>query len=154
MTHSKDNEHFQYNYLPAPVARVLGEAFSCYNADLKLAFAMLCRLAIARAEAHTSNKSTRPFETLFDDACRLADVDAATRRILTEVLFGNAAEPDLTADQAAFLVELLKDIFQQHFVRPAKLRRAIEMRRFFASEQNENVTPIDSFKSRTTTHES
>ena len=46
------------------------------------------------------------------------------------------------------LIEIIKDMFQQRFVRTAKLKRAIKMRRFFASESDENVMPISSLTSR------
>jgi hypothetical protein len=60
------------------------------------------------------------------------------------VLFGDEPEPPtITPDEAAVLVELLKDLFYQSYVRTAKLRAAMRMRRFFASENLGKITPID-----------
>jgi len=147
---SKDKEHFQDSYLPEAVSRVLTEALSCYVADLRLAFALLCQLAIDRAANEPGGDQATEFSKLFDDACRLAGIDEATRGVLAGALFGDSTTADISADQAAVLVEIVKDMFQQRFVRPAKLRRAIEMRRLFASDGDNKVTPITSLKSRTT----
>ena len=46
------------------------------------------------------------------------------------------------ADEAAVLIEAIKDIFYQAYVRTAKLQAAMKMRRFFADEHARNVTPI------------
>jgi hypothetical protein len=99
-----------------------------------------------RAELATTQPS---FEQLFEDAARLAEIGGDTRATLRAVLFGNAAEPEIDADQAAVLIEIIKDMFQQRYVRTAKLRRAIQMRRFFAAESNPNVMPISALASRT-----
>jgi len=139
----RPKERFQYSYLPADTARLLREAFGCYAADLRLAFAVLCRKCIASAVQSESMSNPSAFEQLFHDASELAELRPDTRAMLQAALFGSEAEPELDADQAAILVEIVKDMFQQRFVRTAKLRRAIEMRRFFASaESDANVTPI------------
>jgi hypothetical protein len=64
------------------------------------------------------------------------------------VLFAADGDPPtVTPDEAAVLVEALKDLFYQSYVRTAKLRAAMKMRRFFASESTDEappkVTPID-----------
>lgn len=137
----RSKEHFQYNYLPKNTGRLLREAFGCYAADLWLAFAILCRRTMTTAQPG--------FEQLFEDAAKLSEIGSDTRATLHAVLFGNAAEPEIDADQAAVLIEIIKDMFQQRFVRTAKLRRAIQMRRFFAAESNPNVMPISALASRT-----
>jgi hypothetical protein len=145
----RGKEHFQYNYLPKNTGRLLREAFGCYAADLWLAFAILCRRTMATAiRAELANTQPR-FEQLFDDAAQLAEIGANTRTTLHAVLFGTAPEPEIDADQAAVLIEIVKDMFQQRFVRTAKLRRAIAMRRFFAAESNPNVMPISALATRT-----
>ena len=41
------------------------------------------------------------------------------------------------------LVEAVKDLFYQSYVRTAKLKAAMKMRRFFAGESPAKITPID-----------
>jgi hypothetical protein len=146
----RNKEQFRYNYLPGPVQRLLREAFGCYAADLFLAFAVLCRRMLAVAEAEASTKapagSALAFDKLFADAAELGEIEAPTRDVLSEALFGTALEPEIDADQAAVLIEIIKDMFEQRYVRTAKLRRAIKMRRYFAheAELSERAHAVDS----------
>jgi hypothetical protein len=146
----RSKEHFQYNYLPANTGRLLSEAFGCYAADLWLAFAILCRRTIETAVRAELASRQPGFEQLFEDAARLAEIGGDTKAALHSVLFDTSAEPEIDADQAAVLIEIVKDMFQQRFVRTAKLRRAIQMRRFFAAGSNPDVLPISALSSRTT----
>jgi hypothetical protein len=139
----RPKERFQYNYLPAEPARLLREAFGCYAAGLPLAFALLCRQTIRTAGGDEAMAGNRVFENLFDDACRLAGIDRETTDTLRSSLFG-ADAPEIDADQAAIMIEIVKDMLHQHFVRTAKLRRSIQMRRLFASESDPDVTQIAS----------
>lgn len=138
----RTREHFQYSYLPEKLRRVLREAFGCYTADLFLAFAILSRRAIVQARLSAATAPGGTFEQLFDDAARQGELDDTTRATLHDVLFGRGPEPALDADQAAVLIEIVKDMFQQRFVRTAKLKRAIKMRRYFAAEAAQNTSPI------------
>lgn len=144
----RPKEHFQYNYLPRETGRLLREAFGCYAADLTLAFAILCRQSITSATMAEPAVSEATFERLFDDACRLAEIDRDTRQTLHSALFVTSSTPEIDTDQAAMLIEIVKDVFQQRFVRTAKLKRAIEMRRFFASESDPIVTPLGPLAAR------
>ena len=145
----RSKEHFQYNYLPERLQRLLREAFGCYTADLYLAFAILCRRTVVLASTAAAVADLSVFEKLFDDAATLGEIEAETRATLHAVLFGISAEPEIDADQAAVLIEIVKDMFQQRYVRTAKLRRAIKMRRFFVSEAPDRVEPIDTLAPRT-----
>jgi hypothetical protein len=75
---------------------------------------------------------------------RIGDIDAATARTVDAVLFGEQDEPpEIGQDEAAVLIEVVKDLFYQSYIRTAKLRAAIKMRRFFAGEGTSKITPID-----------
>ncbi len=130
----RSKEHFQYNYLPEKTQRLLREGFGCYTADLYLAFAILCRRTIALAKEAAPDARGPSFEQLFDDAATLGELDPPTRTTLYAVLFGTGPEPEIDADCAAVLIEIIKDMFQQRYVRTAKLKRAIKVRRYFAHE--------------------
>lgn len=128
------SESFPYGYLPEPTGRLLREAFACFSADLHLAFAILCRHALGSAPGGATEASALPFERLFDEAATLGDIDAKMHTSLRAALFGPSGSPEIDADEAAVLIEIVKDMFHQRFVRTAKLRRAIKVRRFFAHE--------------------
>jgi hypothetical protein len=64
--------------------------------------------------------------------------------VLEAALFGDASvPPTLGPVEAAVLIEAVKDLFYQAYVRTAKLRAAMKMRRYFVDETLRNVTPID-----------
>ncbi len=58
------------------------------------------------------------------------------------MLFDSGEEEDLpilNRSQAGILLEVLKDMFYQCFVRRGKLTRAIKVRRFFVQESNNDL---------------
>ena len=48
------------------------------------------------------------------------------------------------------LVEVIKDLLNQSYVRTAKLQAAMKMRRYLAREAGQKVTPIDGRSHRET----
>jgi hypothetical protein len=84
----------------------------------------------------------RRWQEAVAEVLRIGEVDAAMAQTIDTVLFAEHGEPPtIGADEAAILIEIVKDLFYQSYVRTAKLRAALKMRRFFASESK--VTPID-----------
>lgn len=139
----RPKERFAFAYLPAPVERLFGEALECYAADCHNAFASMCRRALAAAIAAGDRQAKARLYELFQEAADLGDVDADTRRTLEAVLFEiEESEPELSPDQAAVLIEVVKDMLYQRFVRAAKLKAAMRMRRHFAGDAERKVTPI------------
>ncbi|HEY7673399.1 MAG TPA: hypothetical protein VIC71_14390 [Gammaproteobacteria bacterium] len=137
----RPKERFQFGYLPANVERLFREALDCYTADLFMAFAVMCRRTVqaARADIHVRMQ----VQDLFNEAVALSEVDAQTGAVLETLLFG-AAEPELApaAEEAAALIEIIKDVLYQRYVRDAKLKAAVRMRRYFAGETTQKITPI------------
>jgi hypothetical protein len=77
---------------------------------------------------------------------RLAEIDEATFEVVKKVLFdpdeparGNL--PVIDAFQAGVLLEVLKDLLYQAYVRRGRLQQAMMVRRYFA-EDGTNVTPL------------
>lgn len=125
-------ERFPYDYLPKPVARLLREALECYAADCHTAFALMSRRAVQASWRELGRQAPLRWHELFQDAVRAAELDAATTRKLERVLFGgDDALPDIGAEQCAVLIEVVKDLFYQCYVRGAKLRAALRLRRYF-----------------------
>ncbi len=72
----------------------------------------------------------------------IAGIDDDTFAPIKTVLFSTGQYEDLpllNRAQAGILLEVLKDMFYQCFVRHGKLSRAIKVRRFFVSENNNNL---------------
>jgi len=69
----------------------------------------------------------------------IAEIDDNSFEPIKKVLFDTGGEenlPTLNRAQAGVLLEILKDMFYQCFVRRSKLKRAIKVRRFFVQESN------------------
>jgi len=128
-------ERFSYAHLPEGVAAPLREALSCYGAGLHQAFALMCRATI---QAVLDDLGERSRLRLFDQVAEvrmLAEIDETTFSAIRRVLFegepgrGQPA-PHLTRVQAAVLLETMKDMLYQTYVRKAKLRAALSLRQF------------------------
>jgi hypothetical protein len=50
--------------------------------------------------------------------------------------------PELGAFESGVLLELVKDMLYQAYVRKGKLQQAMMVRRFFAEETLDKITPI------------
>ena len=138
----RPRERFQFGYLPAQVELLLREALDCYTAGTHNAFASMCRRTARTALALADGDAPRRWRADVADMLRSAEIDAGMARKIEDVLFADQGEPPpIGPDESAVLIEVVKDLFYQHYVRTAKLRAALKMRRFFASESN--VTPID-----------
>jgi len=140
----RTRERFQYGYLPDTIEQLLRETLDCYSLGALNAFATMCRRTTRTAlRTLGATGKTRWQDTLLE-MLRLCEVDAVTTGTVDAVLFGDDLDPPaITPDEAAVLVEALKDLFYQSFVRSAKLRAAMKMRRFFAEESLGKITPID-----------
>ena len=140
----RPRERFQYAYLPDTVEQLLRETLDCYSLGAHNAFATMCRRT-TRAALRALGAAAKPrWRDAVHEVLRICEVDAVTTDTVDAVLFADDDEPPaITPDEAAVLVEALKDLFYQNYVRAAKLRAAMRVRRFFAGENAATVTPID-----------
>jgi len=128
-------ERFNYAHLPDNVAAVFREALACYSANLLQAFAIMCR---ATTQAMLEDLGERSRLRIFDQVAEvrmLADIEDSTFNAIRRVLFegeptgGHPSQP-LTRTQAAVLLETMKDLLYQIYVRRAKLQQALRLRHF------------------------
>ena len=81
----------------------------------------------AHGAAHAGRHGEARWQDTLLDVLRVCEVDAVTASTVDAVLFADDGEPPtITPDEAAVLVEALKDLFYQSYVRTAKLRAAHE----------------------------
>jgi hypothetical protein len=142
-------ERFSYAQLPEKVAGTFREALACYSAGLLQAFAVMCRTT---TQAMLEDLGERSRLRMFDQVAEvraLAGLDDVTFNAVRRVLFeGEAprgpAAPALTRLQAAVLLETMKDLLYQTYIRRAKLQKALRLRQFPAGETTaapESATP-------------
>ena len=87
---------------------------------------------------------------IFDELNELRDmaqVDGASFTLIKRVIFGNDADPAggvplLDDDRAGLLVEVMKDLLYQAYVRKGRLQQAMLVRRFF-SDEAERTRPAE-----------
>jgi hypothetical protein len=140
----RPRERFQYAHLPDGIEQLLRETLDCYSMGAHQAFATMCRRTTRTAARTLDAAAMGRWHDSATEVLRACDVDAVTTHTVESVLFGDEPEPPtITPDEAAVLVELLKDLFYQSYVRTAKLRAAMRMRRFFASENADTIVRID-----------
>tara|TARA_R110002096_G_scaffold6305_15_gene29347 strand:+ start:12293 stop:12985 length:693 start_codon:yes stop_codon:yes gene_type:complete len=135
----RPKERFAFSYLPKHTEVMFREALSCYSANNFNAFASMCRRAAKSAyDALGEGGKLRAFEEVMA-AQDIAEIDDDAFAPIKVVLFGAGQQEDLpllNRAQAGILLEIMKDMFYQCFVRRGKLTRAIKVRRFFVTEEN------------------
>lgn len=135
----RPKERFAFSYLPKHTEVMFREALSCYSANNFNAFASMCRRAAKSAyDALGEGGKLRAFEEVMA-AQDIAGIDDDSFAPIKVVLFGSGQQEDLpllNRAQAGILLEVMKDMFYQCFVRRGKLTRAIKVRRFFVTEEN------------------
>ena len=133
----RPKERFSFSYLPKRTEILFREALVCYSANSFNAFASMCRRSAASAfVAMGEGGKLRAFEQVMT-AQGIAGIDDDSFAPIKTVLFGTSKEeelPLLNRSQAGILLEVLKDMFYQCFVRHGKLTRAIKVRHFFVQE--------------------
>jgi hypothetical protein len=140
-------EKFNFTYLPENVEKLFREALGCYSGGFFNAFASMSRrTAQAVFEDLGENGRLRIFDQI-NEAREMAEIDAETFGAAKKVIFGGDRDPtpglpDLGPCEAGVLLELLKDLLYQAYVRKGKLQQAMMVRRFFAEETLDKITPI------------
>jgi hypothetical protein len=98
----------------------------------------MCRRAAKSAfDALGEGGKLRAFEEVLA-AQSIAGIDEETFSPIKAVLFGSGQQehlPLLNQAEAGILLEVLKDMLYQCFVRRGKLTRSIKVRQFFVSEE-------------------
>jgi hypothetical protein len=140
-------EKFSFTYLPAEVESLFKEALACYSAGAFNAFASMCRRS---AQAVFADLGESGKLRLFDELNTtrdLAGLSAESYGKLKSLLFGSEADPrphppSLDSYEAGIVLEVMKDVLYEAYVRRAKLRKAILVRRYFLDETAANLAPV------------
>jgi len=138
----RPKERFAFSYLPRQTETLFREALSCYSGNNFNAFASMCRRSASSAYAAMGEGGKlRAFEEVMI-AQDIAGIDDDSFAPIKSVLFDAGEEeelPLLNRVQAGILLEVLKDMFYQCFVRRGKLTRALKVRRFFVEDGSEEL---------------
>ncbi|HEY2145113.1 MAG TPA: hypothetical protein VGH12_03510 [Steroidobacteraceae bacterium] len=135
-------ENFPLTYLPDEAEGLFKEALNCYANSCFNAFgAMSRRTAQSLFRELGERGKLEIFDTL-QETRTLAELDDDTFAVLRTVLFGSDSDPwpnhpNLNAERAGILLEVMRDLLYQTFVRKARLVQAVTFRRFVAPNQAE-----------------
>jgi hypothetical protein len=132
-------ENFPLTYLPEESEELFREALTCYSAGCFNAFgAMSRRTAQSLFRELGERGKLELFDTL-QEIRSLAELDDDSFATLRAVLFGSDSDPwphhpHLDAERAGILLEVMRDLLYQTFVRKARLMQAMTFRRYVAPQ--------------------
>jgi hypothetical protein len=140
-------EKFSFTYVPEEVESLFREALTCFSNGAFNAFASMCRRA---AQAMFADLGEAGKLRLFDELNAVRELAPIQPEVFTKmknILFGaqldsTARLPLLDGYEAGIMLEVVKDLLYEAYVRKGKLQQAIMVRRFFLDETGSNVTPI------------
>jgi hypothetical protein len=143
-------ENFPLTYLPEDAEALFKEALSCYSSSCYNAFgSMVRRTAQALFRSLGERGKLEMFDAL-QEIRVIAELDDENFATLRGVLFGSDSDPwpnqpSLDAEQAGILLEVMRDLLYQTFVRKARLIQAMSFRKYVAplpSEPAANKTAL------------
>jgi hypothetical protein len=143
----RPREIFAFTHLPEEVELLFKEALTCYSSGAFNAFASMCRRAAQAVFADLGEAGKlRLFDDL-NDVRTMAELDTESFARVKSILFGSDSDPRpnpplLESYSAGVLVEVMKDLLYEAYVRKGKLQQAMMVRRFFVDEKANNVTQI------------
>lgn len=143
----RPREKFTYTYLPEESELLFKEALACYAHGNFNAFASMCRRTAQSVYKDLGESGKLRIFNQLGEIRDMAELDADTFNLLKKILFDNDTDsyPSLAAldaEQAGILLEVMKDVLYQAYIRRGKLQQAMMVRRFFAEESLHKVTPF------------
>ena len=143
----RPREKFTFSHLPEQVELYFKEALATFSSGAFNAFASMCRRTAQAAFADLGEAGKlRLFDEL-NHVRNLAELDGEIFLLVKDVIFGagtgtRSDPPLLDAQSAAIALEVMKDLLYEAYVRKGRLQQALMMRRYFAEETADNITPI------------
>ena len=126
-------ETFEFEYLSENVAKDFREALICYSNRAHNGFAAMCRRTLQSAFTDLGAEGKAKVLAQLKDLKEMAQVDDDTFEILKQLIVdghdgAHPHLPRLNPERAVVLLELMKDVLYQLYVRKGKLREAMTLR--------------------------
>jgi hypothetical protein len=130
-------ESFPLTYLPAEAESLFKEALNCYAAGCFNAFGAMSRRTAQSLFRELGEQGKLELFDSLQEIRTLAELDDDTFGTLRAVLFGSDTDPwphqpQIDSERAGILLEVIRDLLYQTFVRKARLLQAMTFRRFVA----------------------
>ena len=128
-------ETFPLSYLPAEAHALFKEALACYTAGCFNAFGSMCRRTAQSLFRELGECGKLELFDALQEIRTIAELEEDTFASLRAVLFGSDSDPwphqpTLNAGRAGILLEAMRDLLYQTYLRKAKLRQAMAFRKF------------------------
>jgi hypothetical protein len=135
-------ENFPLTYLPEEAEGLFKEALNCYAASCFNAFGAMSRRTAQSLFRELGERGKLELFDSLQEVRALAELDDETFNTIRAVLFGSDSDPwphqpVLNAERAGILLEVMRDLLYQTFVRKARLVQAVTFRKFVAPNENE-----------------
>ena len=135
-------ETFPLTYLPEEAESLFNEALSCYAAACFNAFGSMSRRTAQSLFRELGERGKLELFDTLQEIRDLAELDDETFSIMRTVLFGSDSDPwpnqpTLNAERAGVLLEVMRDLLYQTFVRKARLLQAMTFRKFVVPSASE-----------------
>lgn len=130
-------ENFLLAYLPEEAGAMFREALGCYAAGCYNAFGAMCRRAAQSLFRELGERGKLELFDRLQEIRTLAEIDDPSFATLRAVLFGSDSDPwphqpQLNSEGARILLEVMRDLLYQTFVRKARLLQAMTFRKCVA----------------------
>ncbi len=137
-------EKFSFTYLPEDAEVLFKEALVCYSAVCFNAFASMCRRTAHVVFTELGNSGKLKLFDELNEIRDIAEIDPETFNTVKRVIFGGDSDsepalPEINAYVAGVLLEVMKDLLYQAYVRKGRLQQAMMVRRFFLEETDPNL---------------
>ncbi len=125
----RPKETFDLTHLPESVAEDFREALTCYSNSCFNAFAAMCRRCVQSIASNLGSEGKDKVLKQVQDLKEMAEIDDETFDVLRQVVIdghdgAHPHLPKLSAERANVLLELMKDVLYQTYIRKAKLQEA------------------------------
>ena len=143
----RPREKFGFTHLPDEADALFREALACFSAGCYNAFASLCRRTMQAVYADVGDSGKLKLFAQLNDVREMAELDQQTFNVVRKVLFGSDADarsdlPTLDTASAGVLLEVVKDLLYQCYVRRGRLQQAMTMRRYFVDAAGSKVRSL------------
>ena len=143
----RPRETFEFTYLPEDVETLFREALDCFSANAINAFASMCRRTVQRIFEDLGETGKMKIFDLCNEIRELAEVDnehfSVVRRVLFDTDGNRDSIPVLKPDEASTLIEFMRDVLYQCYVRKGKLQQAMMMRGFQAQSAAQDDSDLN-----------
>jgi hypothetical protein len=142
----KTDGHVILNYLPSTIKKMYEDAIGCYEHDLLEPFALMCRQTIEAIIKDLGDTGKMRVFNHIEELRDILKIEPCMFDSIDQIIFGpekpTQRDTIFGKTESAVLLEIMKDLLYQIYVRKARLQRVFNIRQFFAEQK----TPFDGNK--------